>query len=92
MKTKRWEPRQAKVELASSSKSTKESSKAGASSSSTSKHQGPVRRTPPYYMDDDGHVYAQEYVGGSTTYLGILDHVLPFLHKVSHHPSRSKCL
>lgn len=29
-------------------------------------------RQPPYWMDDKGHVYAQEYVDGNVQYLGHL--------------------
>ena len=35
-------------------------------------HDARVARLPPYYMDEKGHVYAQEWAGGSIKYLGLL--------------------
>ena len=37
-----------------------------------SKAPDPEPRVPPYFMDSDGYVYAQEVQGGPTEYLGPL--------------------
>ena len=60
-----WRTKECRVDVANA-----------ATTASSSRKDKPGRREVPYFMDEDGHVYSQDQVGGPTVYLGNLLNML----------------
>lgn len=67
-----WSSKRAKKQQHATAPSASASSSA-ADSSGTGRMHTEEHREPPYFMDEEGHVWKQSIVNGPTTYLGGLD-------------------